>query len=607
MHPEFRDPRLTAEGELAMVRVALDEGDLAHAAGHLAGAVAHAPTLPEVHEALGQLAARADGGLELFPLEENAYIGAVVARAHLLAAAGRPADAIELLAAATRHDPSQDWAGVPWVADRALPGRVDPERLVGALLTVCGAMGDPTPEEGRGPFRPYLRLALNATEAHPSHAKLHGAASAVARRLGEHRTAIRHATRGVRLAPSKLGEVWLAGAYRAAGRTDDAVAAFRRALEHDPDDLSVYADIASTLGDAGRLDDGLRWAERAAARDATFDCVVHVTQRLRFLRDGDLRHLVALADFDRDNAPARSHEHHELAESCAGKPWLSRLPAPGEAVINVLRQVLAAQGMPDGEVRIGVSDLEPPSAMRTLRAILPRLSVEVAEVRAPDLRLTRRPDGRQLWRYAGTVAEPAVPPPSALAAQRVREVVEVAWPHPPAVYDDTVALASVSLDDLVSLLAHPPSPPDSGPRRAWAAEEPWLWVRAVQVWACLGMLHHGADEPWSTSTRRRALVELVWGVEDWITEAALFALVVAAWVDPAARPDVANVVADRLADADGVRRERVVTVDWSLAHLALATPDLAPAARATAERILAEAVSERPSRRRGWRRWLGRP
>ena len=34
------------------------------------------------------------------------------------------------------------------------------------------------------------------------------------------------------------------------------------------------------------------------------------------------------------------------------------------------------------------------------------------------------------------------------------------------------------------------------------------------------LLHHRTDEPWATSTRRRVLVELIWGVEDWITEAA---------------------------------------------------------------------------------------
>ncbi|HEY0696354.1 MAG TPA: tetratricopeptide repeat protein, partial [Micromonospora sp.] len=101
----MHDPRLSAEGELALARLALDGGDLSHAAGHLAAALVHAPAMPEVHEMLARLAARTDGGLDLFPLGQPAFVGTVVARAHLLAAAGRPADGRELLAAATGHSP----------------------------------------------------------------------------------------------------------------------------------------------------------------------------------------------------------------------------------------------------------------------------------------------------------------------------------------------------------------------------------------------------------------------------------------------------------------------------------------------------------------------
>ena len=79
--------------------------------------IAQAPTLPETHELLSRLAARADGGLELFPLEQHAFVGTVVARAHLLAAAGRPEDGLPLLVAASGHTPGVDWAGVPWVSD----------------------------------------------------------------------------------------------------------------------------------------------------------------------------------------------------------------------------------------------------------------------------------------------------------------------------------------------------------------------------------------------------------------------------------------------------------------------------------------------------------
>ncbi|MDG4833154.1 tetratricopeptide repeat protein [Solwaraspora sp. WMMD1047] len=590
------DPRLSAEGELALARLALDEGDLTHAAGHLSGAIAYAPTMPEVHEVLAQLAARTGGGLDLFPLDHHPFIGTVVARAHLLAAAGQPAEGLELLAAATGHAPVADWAGVPWVGAPDLPGRLDPERLARVLMQICAGVPDPVPESDRGPLRPYLRLAEHAIEAYPHSGLLLGAGSALARRAGEIDVAVDWARRGVRHWPSKLAEVWLGYAYRSAGRTGEALAALHRAVEHDPDDLSVYADIAGTLADNGRLDEALRWTDRALARNPTFDCAVHTAHRLRYRRDGALAHLVALADFQRDH-PDDSHEHSDLAECCHGQPWLSQLPAASEAVVAVLRRVLATDASPAGG-RLRLTGLEPPSAMRALAATFPDLAVTVAEVAEPDLREPRRSPVRRLWRYHGTTAVPAAPVPSASAVERIRQLAHPAWPHPPAVYDAAVGLATVDLDDLLGLLVHPPEPPATPLGRTLTEHDPTLWVRSVQVWACLGLLHHRADEPWPDSTRRRVLLDLVWGIEDWTTEAALFALVTAGWVDPAARSDVAGIVAERLADAAEVARHRPVSIARSVAQLALATPGMSDAARDAARQLLA--ATDPPAGRAGW-------
>jgi tetratricopeptide (TPR) repeat protein len=579
------DPRLSAEGELALAQLALDDGDLPHAAEHLAGAMVHAPTLPEVHEVLAQLAARTNGGLGLFPLDQHAFIGTVVARAHLLAAAGQPAEALRLLAAVTGHAPAIDWADVPWVSAPDLPGRLKPDQIARVLMQVCSGLPDPVPEPERSPLRPYLRLARHAVDAHPRHGLLLGAASALARRVGEASLALEWAGRGVQALPSKLTEVWLGYAYRSAGHPAEALAALRRAVTHEPDDLSVYADIAGTLADHGRLDDALDWIDRALARDPTFDCAVHTGHRLRYRRDGALEHLVALADFQRDH-PDDSHEHTDLAECCAGQPWLGQVPPAGEAVIDVLRQVLAAEGPITGG-QLQLSGLEPPSAMRAMTAAIPGVSIAVAEVVAPDLREPRRASARQLWRYDGSVAVPALPAPSGPAVERIRQLAHPAWPHPPAAYDAAVGLATVELDDLLGLLVHPPSPPATPLGRTLTERDPDLWVRCVQVWACLGLLHHRTDEPWAASTRRRVLVELVWGVEDWITEAALFALVTAAWVDPSVRADIAQLTAERLADAISVARRRPVSIARSLANLALATPALDPAAVATAREVIA--------------------
>ncbi|MFD2767319.1 tetratricopeptide repeat protein [Micromonospora eburnea] len=594
------DPALSAMEELALARLALAEGDLPHAAGHVAAALVQAPTLPEVHETLARVAAVSGGDLELFPLGQRAFVGAVVARAHLLAAAGRPAEGLDLLAAATGHAPDVDWAGVPWVTAPELPERLEPERTARILMQLCAAVPDPVPRRLREPLRPYLTLARNAVTVHPGHPLLLGAASALARRLGEAALAVSWAARGVRAQPSKLGEVWLGYAYRSAGRVREALAALGRAVAHDPDDLAVYADIAGTLADNGRLDEALDWIDRALAKDPTFDCAVHTAYRLRFQRDGDVAHLVALTDFVRDH-PDDSHEHGDLAECCRARPWLGQLTPAAGPVPDALRQAVTAQGA--GRIEVRLDALEPPSAMRTAAAV-PGLDVEVAAIADPDPREPRRATTRPLWRYDGTAATPTLPAPSAEAAERIRQLAHPAWPHPPAAYDAAVGLATLDLADLLGLLAHPPEAPATALGRALAVQDPSLWVRCVQVWACLGLLHHRTDEPWAESTRRRVLLELVWDVEDWITEAALFALVTAAWVDPAVRADVAAVMAERLADAAAVARERRMPIVVSLAHLALATPDVDPPTRDLARTLIASAPADTPAT--PWRRFRRR-
>ncbi|MGA3524037.1 tetratricopeptide repeat protein [Melissospora conviva] len=598
MPDETEDPRLAAQGELALARAALDAGELSDAAAYLAGALGHAPTMPEVHEVLARLRARTGDGTELFPLDRPAFVGAVVARAHLLAAGGRPDEGLELLVAATAHDPGMDWAAVPWVTDPELVTRIGPENITGVLMRLCAAVAEPAPAPQRAALAPYLLLARHAVAAYPQHALLCGAASAYARRLGETGLAVRWAQQGVAAQPSKLGEVWLGYAHRSAGHTNEALAALRRAVDHDPDDLSVYTDIAGTLADNGRLAEAMTWVERALARDPGFDCAVHTAQRLRYRRDGDVRHLIALADFQREH-PDRTHEHTDLAECCRQSAWLGIVPAASESIIDVLRQLSAATE-PVTAGRLRLSELEVPSAMRTLATAAPGLELLVERISAPDLRLPRRPQGRLLWRYDGTTAQPALPAPSAAAAERLRHLAQPGWPHPPAAYDAAVSLATVEVDDLLGLLLHPPRPPETPLGRALAEHDPALWHRTVQVWACLGLLHHRTDEAWESSARRELLLGLVWGVEDWITEAALFALVTAAWVDPTVRDDVAEVVAERFRDALAVARQRPSSITWSLARLAMITPGIDPKVAELARRLFPDTGPRPRRRRRGW-------
>ncbi|MEU4687583.1 tetratricopeptide repeat protein [Actinoplanes sp. NPDC023714] len=487
---------------------------MADAAGHLAGALACAPTMPEIHELLSRLAATAGGGLDLYPAEPYETVGRAVARAHLLAAAGRPEDGLPLLAQASGSHPDLAWAGVPWVSDPVLGTRIDPGLLARTVMRLCTAVGDPAPAGTSAALAPYLTVVRNAVAAHGEQAMLLGAGSALARRLGEVRLAVEWAARGAKAQPSKLGEIWLGYAYRSAGRMPEALAALRRAVAYDPDDLSVYADVAATLADLDRLDEALRWTELALERDPDFDCVVHTAHRLRHRADGDVAHLVALADFVRDH-PDDAHEHTDLEECCRETPWLGGMPAgaplpPGRAPVN---------------------------------------------------------------------AEP-----SADAVRRLLRVATTSWAHPPAAYDRALGLVLVEPWELLALLAHP---------SVTEARQP----TGLEVWACLGLLHHGSEEPWLDSSRRRLLLGLLDGDLDRVTQAALFALITYAWVDPEARADVAAVVAGRLNETASGPSARAV------AELALAAPGLDRPTRELAAATIRVPAVPRQRGRIVWRRF----
>ncbi|WAL67702.1 hypothetical protein ORV05_07970 [Amycolatopsis cynarae] len=70
----------------------------------------------------------------------------------------------------------------------------------------------------------------------------------------------------------------------------------------------------------------------------------------------------------------------------------------------------------------------------------------------------------------------------------------------------------------------------------------------------------------------RILSELLFGPEDWVTEAAAFAMVASAWADPSLRRDVGATVAVRWFQAEKAARTRAVTILGSLTDLVLACP-----------------------------------
>ncbi|GAA1089769.1 tetratricopeptide repeat protein [Nocardiopsis composta] len=593
-HEGTADPRLEAQGELSMARLALDEGDLRHAADHVARALVFEPALPEAHELLARLAVHPDGGPDLFPLDKSVFLGTVVARAHVLAALGRHEEALPLLVSAQCHKPDGAWADAAWMYDAGTTGRLPAELVHTSLLRLVSALSDPVPDGERAAVAPYLALVRSVLAADPGHAALMWSASMLLRRTGDTGEAIDLALRSEELEPSFHAATAAGYAYRAEQRWREAEDAWIRALGFDPTNAALHTDIGELLASAGRPRDGLSWVERGLSFEPDDPSAFPTARGLRFRLDGSLHHLVELADHLRDH-PDNAHGDNVLAQSSQSRYWLGPIPPSTEAVTNVLHRFLEdgkyADAAPEDlpHASLTVSAPEPPSAILAFCRALPGSSVQVAEVQEPDARRTVpevfdrgpvRGVDRRVWAYEGTTARPCVPPPAAESAEAVRRAAAYPWRHLPGAYDDAVHLSGVPLDDLLGVLVHPPEPPTGTPG-VWPA-----WVRRVQAWACLGIAHHRSDQPWRESERRGVLTDLAYGPEDWVSEAALLALVATAWTHPDAREDVSALVCWRFLAAMEASRSRPVTVLGSLARLVLATPQAPAELIGLAEEVL---------------------
>jgi hypothetical protein len=342
---------------------------------------------------------------------------------------------------------------------------------------------------------------------------------------------------------------------------------------------------------------------RRLANDPNFRHQNAVRHAMRFRSAGDVADLVSVLD---DPHPCGMVD---VVFALAGtqRTWLNWVPMPCEAICNVADEVgrRRAEGKQLELTVLALTAAEPASAITACRRITGPFMLDIADFPAPDIRQPVRPGRYMIWRYDGTEPVPAVPAPSLAAVQVLRETAGEAWPSPLSGYLKAARLGELPLDDLLGLLAHLPTPPDTPRWQHLAGSTPTYWYRFMQPWVCLGLLHHATDESWATSTRRQVLVDLAFGVEDWVADSALFAMVTAAYREPQLRHDVRHLVRARLDAAAAA--QRLVTIGRSLAHLMLITPGCRAGDRTAATAVLARADQDdeqpaRPWKRRWWRR-----
>ncbi|WNV86027.1 tetratricopeptide repeat protein [Umezawaea sp. Da 62-37] len=563
------EERLEAEGEVAVARLLLADGDPAHAARHLSDALARDPGLAETYEALSELAAHVGGphrALELFDLE-TPYSGTVAGHAHLSAAAGEWDEAVRLLVLVAAQEPDRAWLDVTWLRGPDLAASVSPEIMVASALHMASCLPDPVDDDVREALSPLLALLRESVALNPDDARLLWSGSTFARRLGAVEEAIAWARRSFEVEPSHEAAIMIGYALRAAERYDEALRVWQDEAERTPEDLGLHIDISDLLVRRGDPERALVWAERALEADPTHPKAGPTADAVRYRIDGDVRHLLALAESELPYAA------EALTDVSWDRPVLGRAADQTEATTNSLGQALEqVEPSPDLEVGITVTALEPPSSVLALHLAFPSATVVFESVPDPDPRVAKYEVEHAVWTYDDAIARPAVPPPSPEAAEAVRRIASFRWESLPALYDSTVVLSAVDPADLLGTLVHPPATPDTEFGATMARHAPNLWLSGVQVTACLGIAHHAVDEPWETSRRREILLDLLHGAEDWVNVAAGIALVATAWVVPETRQDVKYHVVTRMVDAVRASHQRQVSILGPLCELVLVTP-----------------------------------
>jgi len=285
------------------------------------------------------------------------------------------------------------------------------------------------------------------------------------------------------------------------------------------------------LAGAGRFEEALRWAEETKRFDPEMETSSWTLWYLLKHRiEGGSASLEEMRAFEQQHPDARQPGF--TASKRLGV-YLSFLPEPAEATINVLRQIQARDNLEvrGGSVGIKLSCLESPSSRMAVEQSLERMGIRpdlsVEHVPSPDPRRARGDVDWLLWQYEGTTPKPGLPVPSSTVVSVVerlagqvydlqdwKDLAKESAGQLAAEFGDTPESLYDLAGDLLAVMVYPPCEPDG--------QSSWGWIQRVQIAAALIVAN--LDRGWEKSVRRLALQSLIRGPVDWSTEAGILAL-----------------------------------------------------------------------------------
>jgi len=510
-----------AGDDLTCFRRAMAEGDRGHASHHLAGLVADGASA-DARQCLSEFLAACAGKpgelLDFAPLAENVYFGVVVLRAIFLAHAGNAHEGLPFVLRAQAVVPDVDlvaWTD-GWLTD-AVVARIDIDAVVQGAFKISAS-------------HPYtervIQMLVRILEAREPHGSLALATARLVRMTGDVERAITIAEAAHRRGASYFTCVARGAAYREIGRWEEAIKAYEDAAELQPDDDAVKLDIGDLSISAGDTERAARAYAQVLAQNPRHEWA-WPSQLYLLARDGD--------DAARRELGQLATGGNHRAQDLFGKiePYVSDLRPPDSSCVNSANEALARDATPTG---MGVSSLEPPSAVATFHEMFARVGKDVSGVKIdfgkaesfgkPDPRLPRATVEWQVWAYGSgeqaTVAAPALRPPRPEIAAAIGEIANARYE--PARWSASARgladrFGDAAVTDVLATMAFPPKGPGGAPVGEWMFR---VQVVAAFVACRLGnVMSAGA---WAASAGGRAAHAIVNGPLDWSTTAMIVAL-----------------------------------------------------------------------------------
>jgi tetratricopeptide (TPR) repeat protein len=280
---------LTSDQDAAIAAEAIAGRDLAHAAIHVAAALGVDPLRADYRALFESWYAAADDPLGLVPLVEGASYSLVCVHAEVRARKGDLGEAFDLLlrAAAVRPDvPFLAW-GTEWIVPEGALAGLDPDVFEGGAQKLASALGRRDLPPHPRTIDAALAILERVRAAHPDHigiAYWHVAALRALARIPE---ALASAEALYALHPQWRTALAVGMVLRRTDDFDRAVLMFKKALEHDPEDLGCRLDLGDMLCDAGRLDEGLAYYQEVLARNPKDAWALPSSYFFRAVRDRD--------------------------------------------------------------------------------------------------------------------------------------------------------------------------------------------------------------------------------------------------------------------------------------------------------------------------------